>query len=361
MKLSLKKKETEILIEEITIQGNTHPDPSLREFYFASLDVYREDKTFKNVLDRVMLKRTDIPAKHFVNLLYRAVQYILLFEKSVEGLAGFDRPRWTAELKSILSSQAHLQTYQELLEKESTQTTIYQRYAGPKAAILSIFGNREVSVADLGCGLNLGLPGIEQNHPFMPIEDHSPSKKITSLVGESINLKNGISLDLVNPIKKKTWALACGFYPGELSNLPETGKLCDLLWSQTKTSFVQESLLNVSKIWKAKKLPKFDVAITSTVLYQLGDKDREKAMREIRKILKVGGVVIINDFVEVNHKISWSVDWFKKDSQSNYRTVVLQAIKGGFSQPMEFIVWNTGRCKVAYPGKDFKNVLELTK
>lgn len=358
-KTGLVKKLKYNLIDEFTAQSQNHPDESLRAFYLASIDFYQNNRKFREILHSAVDNRSGITSTHFVNLMYRAFQYILLFEKSVSGLDKFTKKHWLKELKELLESEESLLTYQELLEKESTQTTIYQRYAGPKAVISAIFDGKPLKVVDLGCGLNLGLPGLELNYPFKKIEDNTPQNTLSSLLNNKVFIKNGLSIDLVDPVQKRKWALVCGFYPGELKSLPETDRLCDYLWANTNIKFFKESLLNVSALWKKHKFPKYDVAITSTVLYQLSEKDQAKALKEIRKILKLGGVLIVNDFVNVNHKIHF-VNWFKKGT-SNYKTVVLVADKTGFSTPLEFIKWDTARCRSAEAGKDFKKVLELHK
>ncbi len=359
VKTVLAKKKEYNLINEFTTQSESHPDQSLRAFYYVSTSFYQENRRFRNILHKVIKKRSEITSTHFVNLMYRAFQYILLFEKSLRGLDNFSQEDWKRELDSLMASEELLLTYQELMENESTQTTIYQRYVGPKAAINAIFGKKPLKIVDIGCGLNLGLPGLELNHHFKEIEDHTRLKTLSSLLKNKITVDSGISIDLENPVEKKNWALACGFYPGELKSLPETAKLCDYLWERTSVTFIQESLLHLSKLWKKKKLPKYDVVIASTVLYQLSEEDQKKAMNEVWKILKPGGALILNDFVQVNHKVHF-VDWFKKGS-SSYKTVILIAGGDGFLPPLEFIKWGNGRCVSAEAGKDFKKVLELNK
>src|SRR3989339_54972 len=346
--------------KELIKQSNTHPDQALKEFYSASLSFLKVNKEFKNLHKDLLKKRAEMPPKHYVNLYYRAFQYDQLFKKNNKEIYNYTRKEWAIELNSLMQESDALSVFTHLIETESTQTTIYQRYIGPKAVLRAVYSNSPIIVADIGCGLNLGLPGIELNYPFLDIRDETPGEFVTQEATSELNITDGISLDINNPKLKRKWALACGFYPKELANLPETARLCDYLWKKTKTSFVKGSILDLSKIWTRRKLPKCDAVIASTVLYQISDKDRESALAEIWEILTPGGILIINDFLAVNHKILWNVEWFgNKGKTSSYTTVVLQKEDKAFSSPYEFIKWDNGRCKVAYSGKDFKKVLEL--
>jgi SAM-dependent methyltransferase len=348
------------LIEEFSAQSMAHPDASLREFYKASINLYKNSKKFQKVHKDALKKRSDITVKHYANLVYRALQYILLFEQNAKNLSDLTQKDWKKYIDSVLNSENYLQIYKDLLEKESTQTTIYQRYIGPKAAIRAVFGDTPVKVADLGCGLNLGLPGLEQGYPFQKVEDNTPETLFSELTSKPINISIGVSIDLVNPVQKKKWALACGFYPGELCNMSETDQLCDTLWNKTSVKFFEKSILDVDQFWQDQGFDLFDVAITSTVLYQLPESLQEEAISKIRSILKKGGILIVNDFVNVNGKLTWNVDWFKKDT-SSYKTVVLVAEDGGFSKPYDFLDWTSGRCKSVGAGKNFSKVLDLNK
>ena len=76
----------------------------------------------------MLKKRSDINVKHFVNLMYRATQYILIYYKSEENIADFNKEKWESNVLSLLNSQDSLQVFQELLEKE--YGTIKQKHRG---------------------------------------------------------------------------------------------------------------------------------------------------------------------------------------------------------------------------------------
>ena len=346
------------LIKEFQVQSKTHPDKSIRAYYLALQKIAKESQKFNQFLADIINKRTDLTEKHLANLMYRSTQYIMIYHNGKRDLATMEMDDWIKEYSALLDNEALLDTHYIQNTTENTQTTKYQRYAGPKAALKAIYKNRPINIADIGCGLNIGLPGIELDYPYMRIKDNTGDSTINKLVKDSVNVKKGISVDITNPKEKLTWALACSFYPGELGSLEETETLIEFLWNKTKTDFYQYDAKNINSLWNEKKLPKLDAAIASTFLYQLEDEEREKTLKNIGKILKQNGILIVNDFVEVDGTLSWDVDWFEKGG-SSYRTVVLVKTKSGFSRPYEFIIWKNARCRGASAGRDFDKVINL--
>ncbi|RJR26320.1 hypothetical protein C4561_05525 [candidate division WWE3 bacterium] len=346
------------LIKEFQVQSKTHPDKSIRAYYEALQKIAKESKNFNKFLSNVIKKRLDLNEKHLANLIYRSTQYIMLYHNGKRNLSDMESDDWVKEYTALLSDGALQELHYTQTISENTQTTKYQRYAGPKAALRAIFDSKSINVADLGCGLNIGLPGIELDFPYLKIKDNTGDNKITQLIKDQVFVKQGISVDIYDPKEKLAWALACSFYPGELGSLEETESLIDFLWNKTRTSFYRYDAKNIARLWNEKKLPLMDAVITSTFLYQLNDEERKKTFRNIGKILKQNGILIVNDFVEVDGSLSWDVDWFEKGA-SSYRTVILVKNKKGFSRPYEFIVWKNARCREASAGRDFEKVINF--
>jgi len=348
------------LLEEFHSQSKTHADKSLQYFYSALLNTHKDNKELRDLINHIFYKRPDLTIKHMTNLMYRALQYIYIYNKSQIELENYTKEDWTREIKKLLNSKTDKEEYKILMEHENTQTTVYQRYIGPKATISVLYSEKNpINILDIGCGLNLGLPGIELNYPFKQIEDTTSKKLLSKHIDTKIKIGKGYSIDIENPVEKQKWALACGFYPSELANLPDVESMCEFLWEKTKTKFIKLNVMELSKTWKEKKLPGIDVAIASTVLYQFTEKERKKALIEIKKVLRKNGILIINDFVEVNPKLTWNVDWFE-NSKPTYKTVILKKVGNSYSKPYEFINWNNGRCKTAYEGKDFYEIINTS-
>jgi len=344
------------LITEIEKQGNNHPDLSLRGFYKALLELIETHPKTKNYLVEALSKRTDVETTHLVNLAYRAMQFVLIYEHEKKDMGEYTYEIWKEVITNLMDNE---KTYTIIIEKtlkENTQTNIYQRYAGPKAILSKLYGTKKIDVIDVGCSQNIGLMGLELHYPFMQIKDHTKSKELTKLLNNDLNIKNATGIDIEDPSKKLGWALACRFYPKELKQFDMEEQMIRFFKNQSKnTKFIKESVLKLSKLWEKQKFQKVDAVVTSLILYQLPEGLKEKAIEEIGKILKDGGVLIINDFVKVNSHIKWNVPWFE-NGQSNYKTIVLKKTKDTFSEPLEYILWDSGRCQEAYPGKDFNNI-----
>lgn len=346
------------MVEELKRQSQSHPDTCIREFYLATLEVLSQPNSpLSQLLEEVLSSRPEISAKHLANLLYRAVQYIFIFKQKRLNFnfASHKKPEWVAELDRLTPSSKSHELLKKLLIEKSTQTTIYQRYAGPKALLSILFGNRPITILDVGCGLNVGLPGLCLKEQFLSIEDKTPFHQFSNFLKAPLNISGGWACDTKDPIQNKNWALACGFYPGELGNFSQFSRFVDRVWSNSPISFVQEDVLNLD-LHHLGGHP-VDAVIASTVLYQLAPKSRRTALRNTLSLLNEGGYLIINDFVTVDIKVKWGASWFSQNGKSNYRTVILQKKKWGFSLPRTFVSWNNGRCRTAYPGKDFDKIL----
>lgn len=348
------------LLREILIQSRAHPDLCLREFYKAYLTICRKNPAFPRLLQEIGRRRPKLNDKHLANLLYRAWQYLLLFKKGDGQFPFFRKGEWLKSLAELYQTPSYWRSYQRLLAKETTQSTLYQRYAGPKGALVALFGRRPLRLLDLGCGLNLGLPGLQSNFPFLEIRDGTPGRTFTKLLRRRVNFRFSLAVDKIAPEGKKKWALICGLYPGETAKLPEMERLCDFLWANSSVKFARTNLLHLVRFFKKRRRPpRFDAVIASTVFYQLTPDERQQALDQVRQVLKRGGFLIINDFLEVKgEQLDFGVDWFKGE-RSAYRTVVFREEGASFSRPFEFLKWDNGRCRVVKPGRDFAVVLKL--
>ena len=346
----------EKILTEIEKQSNTHPDPSLREFYKVYLKLYPTHTKTKMYLEKVTTERKGMEIHHLANLIYRATQYVLIYKYNKKDMSTYTQDTWEEVIKDILDTEDIYNILLEKTLKENTQTNIYQRYLGPRAVLAKKFKKKQINIVDLGCSQNFGLTGIELNYPFLKIKDNTKNNELTKLEDQNLNIKSAIGIDIENPKDKSDWAMACRFYPKELQLFDSENQMIRYFKKQAKiTKFIQCSVLEMGSMWKKEKLPKADAVIASLVLYQLPAELKEQAIGEIHKILKSGGVLIINDFVKTNSHIKWNVPWFE-NGQSNYKTIVLEKKKVGFLEPLEYIIWDSGRCLEACPGKDFHRI-----
>lgn len=348
------------LLSEVIDQSHNPPgsDPILGNFYAALVEMIESGHPIAYTLMRVKNRRLDITYKHLVNLIFRAYQAIK-FEQNDLSYRSFDSiTKWLNELKSLMSDPIIRRYFAKLLRTKSTTTTIYQRYSGPYAIVSYLWDSRLVSIADLGCGGNYGLRGIELKESFRRIKDLTSKKLLTKFLRRKINLQIGLAIDKENPDEKdvKAWRLACSFYPRELNELNSIQAFEERLRLSQKVSFLQANLLS------SRKLPKncVNVAILSSILYQLSLTDQLTLIDKARKLLKRGGIIIVQDFAVKNlanpTHLDFNESWFGKSY--SYRTFILGAKTSW--KFWELFQWNNGRCRSVKMGEDFDKIFKIT-
>jgi len=355
----LQTKTKKILFDEIAEQLDTHPDICIRSYYKAlsSLDL-NGDSRLINVISASFLKRPNYTSKLFVNLIYRATQYIMLYEYRHSSFHEFGEKEWIDLLKKLENDNDLLIKFEELITKETTQTTIFQRYLAPKVLISMFFNNYEISVLDLGCGLNIGLPGIEQNEEFNIVEDNTTDNLITKYMNDKVHIKKGVAVDIGDPKDKKDWAMACGFYPQEMYMFAQVAEFTKNLWGRTNVKFKKANVYNVSQYLEENE--KFDVIIASTMFYQHENLDDVEILLQklSQNHLTQNGIIIINDFMVVSEsKFRWGSSWFDKKGEG-YKYLTGVMVKG---VAYEAFKWGNGRCNKVVDGKDIKTITKIAK
>lgn len=343
-------------LSELIEQSKYPPggDPVLGSFYKAMAEMIVEHPDFADLIEDVKKVRPSITTKHLANLLFRAYQYIKFEENDLLYRAYKFSTMWREELELFLANPKTVEEFKKILIEKSTTTTIYQRYAGPYAIISQIYAQNPVLVADLGCGGNYGLKGIELHEKFKPINDHSPSKQISKLLNTQINLKGGLAMDKEDPDDPEVtnWRTACSFYPKELDGLNALSNFENRIKKSKKVQFIKVNLLDFNYL--PKKL--IDVVILSTILYQLHKSEQLKLLQRAKSMLKPGGILIVQDFATLDknnlHLLNFKEPWFGK--KINYRTFLASAkTQWNF---LELLLWDNGRCNEVFPGRDFLNI-----
>lgn len=337
----------------------THPpgkDPSLAAFYHALSSITMKSWSARQYLTNIITQREFTPY-HFANLFFRSIQYTELFlEKNATYPHGLiTQDAWERELSHLLEYAGD--EIGELLLTKDTTTTIYQRYAGTKAVVNSLFPNQPLAIADFGCGGNHGLPGLEKDIPFNDIVDMTPEQWVTKQIQHNVNLREGLAVDRVNPYTAdaRQWRRACSFYPQELTKIDDLNSLEAKLIDPDHIRFLQGDLLALSPLLSDGRLPSsyFDAGVLSTVCYQMKPAEQRKVFANAKQAIKENGVLIVQDFAKKHSRnpdmLDFNVDWGEPGS---YRTFISQSsIDNGAWQ--EVLQWDNGRCKEVRVGEDF--------
>lgn len=352
---------TPSLYNELVNQSDNPPgnDPVLGSYYQAIVIGIDQTTPIAGFLKGVQDKRPGLTDKHFVNLLYRTYQYRKLEAQDLS-FRTFDTPeKWQPELARILADEESRKTWENLLLTKSTTTTIYQRYAGSYAVISHIFDGKPVSVADLGCGGNYALRGIELKEPFKPITDETPNQVLHKMLSQVINLERGLAIDKENPDDERVrkWRLACGFYPQELDELPSIVAFEDRIRKESRrVQFLPADLVSFN--WLPSSV--VDVSILSTVLYQLCKDEQVKLIEQAKGLLKPSGILIVQDFAAKNpefpNTLTFNESWSGR--KFGYRTFLACAETDW--QFREALQWMGGRCTTVRAGEDFDEIFVRT-
>lgn len=360
---ALQKVVREFKDQSIKPPGN---DQVIAACYLATVDLIKHNPSFADFLIKLIRKRLDLTASHFVNLYFRALQYIKLFTNNpasktinLKTLRTYlDKSHlksgWLRDLKKLLSDQKTKDELTELLLTKDTSTTKYQRYVSLYALTNWFFPKQSVTVADFGCGGNYGLKGLELNEKFDKVEDHTSRKLFTALLKERIRLKWGLGVDKEDPDSQSShnWRLACSFYPKELNKINSVLQFEKRISESKKIDFFKANLITA----KIKKVLKFDIVIISTLLYQISSrKNQQLIVNKAKNCLKRNGILIVQDFIVVdkNRNLDFTQSWFNRPY--SYKTLIASSETNW--RFLEIFRWENGRCLKVKDGQDLKLLL----
>ncbi len=342
------------LLNELLDLAHNPPggDPVLGAFYTSIVDMVEKDHPIAKIFMDVKSQRPDITYKHLTYLIFRAYQAVKFKRHDLSYRNLKSVSKWEKELSTVYSNKSEY--LRSLLNTKSVTTTIYQRYIGPFALISFLWNKKEVSIADLGCGGNYGLRGLELREPFKPFKDLTAKQLITKFILQPINLSKGLAVDKENPDEEevRAWRIACSFYPQELDNLEAIKKFENRIMRSKKVEFIKTDLLKLNQLPKKS----FDIVILSTTLYQLNLSQQLTILTRAKQLLQPNGYIIVQDFAVKSlarpTHLDFSESWFRR--KFSYRTFITgKATSWKF---LEVLQWNNGRCEIVRAGKDFKKV-----
>ena len=349
----MKSNKSKLLWAELAHQAQHSPggDETIAACYQAIVNLGKSNRVWRRVLEKAYGNR-EMPDKYKVNLLFRGIQYMWLFEEEDERYPREfgDVRLWERELPHITNK--HRGVFEKILSEWDTGTTVYQRYTGPKAILSALWPRKKLTVLDLGCGGNHGLPGLMGGEVFLPVVDHSLGEVVSKWLNRGIKFRLGISVDKHDPYDKlmANWRVACSFYPSELSEMKE------FLQFEKRVRHLGEKIFYRGDIMKLDKvLPQdifFDAIVLSTVLYQMNARERARTVKQARNKLLPGGVLVVQDFTQKiggGKKLEFNGSWFKDGFA--YRTYV--AADWTRWRWWEVLAWYNGRCKQVREGEDF--------
>lgn len=365
LKENFKKVVKEFEDQSLYPPGN---DSIIQSCYLATLDLIKNDPFFVSILHSVLKQRSDLTSKHFVNLYFRALQYIKLFDKknnfkrlSLQRIKSYLAKNhllkevWLKDIKKITLAGNAKNLFVRLLLTKDTATTKYQRYISLFVLINLLFPKISVKVCDFGCGANYGLRGIEKGEKFEKVADQTTNGLFTQSLQEKPSISEGLGIDKEDPNDKssRNWIIACSFYPSELSKLNSILQFEQRIKSSKTTSFLEADLTS-ERLRKFVPKAYFDIVIISTVLYQIPDPKMHRIiLNKAKDCLKRGGILILQDFVrkDKNNRLNFNESWFNQSY--SYGTYV--ASSQTHWKLLEVFRFENGRCLKVKDGQDLKS------
>lgn len=380
-------------IEELEKLASSHPDKSRRNFYLACFSLLSPTVNSKKTsdlfvyLDPFVSKLNQDSIGHFWNLLSHThlAEYLFLMDnyvfiresKTIQVLpyfalrpgaphthySDFSKEDWIDVITIQLRNPSIIQLTTHELENHTTQTFVLNRYIGAHIVLKEIFHDQPISVVDAGCSLGDALPAMAFGR--IPLEKVVIDNfELSERHIQPITLDGAMCFDIAHVEEEETqrWIEACMFYPGESSSLPNAMELHkELIELRAALNF---SLFtggdgDISKMDTKLTHNSIDAVIINTTLYQMTPELRTKTFYATKQVLKEGGLLIITDFARLDdQEIAFPQTWFGDEPQ--YRTIILQKIRGDLSNPIEVFHYNSARCtRICYVGGKYdKNVFE---
>jgi hypothetical protein len=345
-------------------------------------------------------KEEPFTAQYAVNLLLRSFQHTFLFKRAYPILFNetadeflnypedFDTPEaWLEEAGGILDNPNSHAILDYDLTQRRIQSNIADRYKGPKLAILKEYPSRfrgPLNILDVGASLNLGLTKLVVGDKFGQVEildsssrdafvhDTNATEYINHLINSPLDVAGGVGVDILPgwDLNSREWIRSCSFYPSELLDLNRIEEFDRLVLANSildkhnrtksglnisgvnmdRLSFYigdfadRNSMRDFSHSPEAEA--KFDVVTFITVMHQLSDMERTAMIDRAKNYLKPDGLIIVQDFMEINPDAPNGMDFPNHWYPFLYRTAVIDPLEST-STPRDIVVWDYGRCKQA--------------
>lgn len=334
----------------------SHPDELIRRSLKGLLDSLSGDgePPLREVIVKLPNVRKHIDATHLADLIARAVQYIFRMKDDTSYLK-FTDDNWRSFYSSLLPEQVSDISY--ILVHKEVATHVLTRYRGLSALNTFFYQQTQtpLKIADIGCSLRYGLRDSvkvtmkeEELHSFVDLTDGKVIKSL--LLAEKPAFSYALGIDIQPP--DFDWVAACAYY----SKYDETRKGLQQYRNQldaderggvpihcmTADIAEESTVLEI----QSSDVPKFDIIYGSMVLYQLSKKMRVHAISNINTLLQPNGV-----FAELTFKNTrnWFLPW---------NAITTVRFKNGaiFTEPYQWLEWDSSRCGSVRPGKDYELV-----
>jgi hypothetical protein len=384
--------------EAVNPTGN---DPYFRAMSEAAADEIIHGQ-FGGQLEQILEYREHtkppLEGHHAMNLIRRALQkqYLKMYPNLYPIL--FDEVEMNRQaIRDLPRDESFFWDFDGDMQHREVQSNVAERYKAFKL-IAHMYRDRlgsDPSILDVGCSLNLGLKkmALSGHHTFDSIEvvtqnrgeaarDYDLERAANKLTASRLAIGASMGVDLFSPdFNNMEWVRSCSFYPGELlkparimafddlshkdvagigfhkgdfTDEEEMAKLptnfAKTQWQnkRSREEITQESLLEMSKFMgeKHREEKLFDMAIFCTSMYLMDQEQRLKSIERARRLVKRSGIIVIQDFAELDPQEPTGLQFHENFSYDAYpyRTYVVSP-RGPEIRPQHIFSWENGRAQ----------------
>jgi len=352
----------------------------------ASRGLLQDDPDYQKIVNAVLFEREGVHPSDGVNLVLRALQKQLTKIPRSEYPEAYTYPDpWKEALE--YATQEGSSFHDEFItdiRTRNVQSNVSERYKAV-ALVANLMQERlgkKPSILDVGCSRNHGLKRLTMGNkyrfsqvtaeelvvdnlgvPIKSIPDRQATYSVQEVLEPGLRLGRSLGLDVV-PIENednKEWARSCSFYPSELLDREKVKAYDELDETERQNvGFYHGDFtdLNFEDFEGHSPVTRFDVVTFSTVLYQISSEKHEAMFENAKKLLKPNGIILIQDFAEIDledhSKLRFFENWFKEPYL--YRTIMLdpKIQNGGL---IELFRWDNGRCNKLLSGSHLGRVV----
>lgn len=332
------RKAAQELSNQILVQAERYEDAHPHKpLAYAMADIAAQVNTPANIGLTALLKERPMTTDHIAPIVFATAQYVDTKAGVSRNFGAMTKEEWTKYLSNLF--QANDPDTMKTLRERNVQSFIMRRYFPAKMFARMIYGDKPLSVLDVGCSLNLGLQAIgadQQGELFPGLHIENITQEVYS---GRVNISNGLGVDLHEP--DIDWITSC-IWPDHESEKELIRKAHEKLSGKNPNiKFRKISALELELY--PELAGQFDLIIASGMLYQLSLNEEKQFFRQIEKVAKSDAWLLTTDYPRgVSYKQSFS-----------YTTYVQHICDDQISNQFEFVKADDPFTTVIKTGKDF--------
>lgn len=353
---------------DFMVESPTYRDSRIKAYALAARYMLAADERMAQSFEFMQYMRQQrgrpTPPLYAANLSLRAAQHILRQRPDYARLSKTSAG-WIEALDTILGDSEGLHyDFDALLCTNEIQTNVPGRYMGPKL-VMALYASRfngPINYLDVGCSIGVGTKALILDEVRQPVrvvmptpdnplfEQENVSNYINAQLDRPIEFAQSAGVDIlgVRDLAQIEWTKSC-FYPSEVAENQEIiGKYERLAHTEVpqltfhRADFADND--SVDEFLSEAPVKQFDVISIVTMMHQLRRDERKRVIRNAKRLLLPGGLIVIQDFAKVDPSKTAGLDFFDVWPPYSYRTIVMDETSDG-GQPVELFWWKNGRCE----------------